>query len=159
MWALVLTLGWILAAIVFGHLRKKTAVHHERVLFLERFPKWARQAELRIMYAVWFVLMLATSAPFRLLHDQIAESARGPGLESVIVTTVGCAVASIVPGLWLANGIFWLVPALREANRQASQDLPAMTVGAANRQLLMMGVVTIPLGIAQAWFGAVAPWE
>jgi len=159
-WILLVPLAWLFTALTFRRLRRGTQGFAERNLLKSRLPVWVASFEGAVLAVLWIAASLGLLFLFVRLHAGFHPrvSAKNVGELAMMLICTGSFAAALVPSMLLANLISWLAPPVRKANERAMAGLPTTTFANANRGLVLMGAVVVPMALAQGLLGAIEPW-
>ena len=108
------------------------------------------------LVAIWGSLLFG----FESIHSAYypGQSLRNGSGAAVVVTTVFPLFAAIPLGMFIGNGLVWLIPAARrkiaaEANRSSAADFVA-----SQKVLLRASVLILAVSLGFSLIGALLPW-
>ncbi|MDB5432227.1 MAG: hypothetical protein JWP35_3343 [Caulobacter sp.] len=152
--------AWACAALAFIARRRPTRARAEGIAQRGRIPAWAGIMERIVWGGLWITFAMTL---FRGLL-QIHRAIRGPAMihpddVAAAMMAMGAFVATLIPAMLAANLVSWLVPPMRRANQGAAIGLATQSYLRASLGLVRMGLVVIPVALAQGLLGAFEPWS
>ena len=155
-WSLAMLGILLVGAVIFIRVRRRMQDFTEGRTFKVRLPLWVAIVERFNWYALTLVFGAAAFRAFSVAHEVARPRHRIEGADAVYAVT-GVALIALPIAMICANGISWIVPPLRRANRNAMSGLE-VSFAKLTRGLLLFGAVSIPLGLIDLAISATEPW-
>jgi hypothetical protein len=156
-WSIGLLAGLLLAFYLFRRMRRPTKGFAEARAFKARLPGWVKQFEALLFCGLACATIIGVIATFfrlaRLLHW--GDVSVGP---AAIYSSIGAVLIAVPVSALAANLVSWLLPPVRAANYRAMGG-SRVSFRSQNWELLLFGLVSIPLGLVLLTVAAIAPWR
>jgi hypothetical protein len=151
LWSLSAPWLLLIGFFLFRRWRRRTADYQEMRDFKRRLSSPVSAIEKITLYLLLIAIVLVVFGIFAVHHrTQLA------GATAVYASMGSALIASPVAAL-LANGVSWIVPSLRRANKLAMSGT-GVSFASANRGLLLFAAVSVPLGLGALLIAHVQPW-
>ena len=157
---------WIIGLIVppllvlFGlmRMRRRTVDYAESIAVKTRLPWWVKNIETLLVLAFGYLWATASFKFYVLLRGgNPAEQAPLVGAAAVYVV-LGLGFIILPMAMLSANAASWIIPFLRNANREAFRGTH-VSFKSANFGLIKFTSVSVPFGMATLLIAAIEPWR
>lgn len=153
-------LPWIALAGLYGFIRVRLAGFAEQAEAERRMARGAATLEFVILLGLMVVAIPLFYDGFSDLH-RVAHGDAGtakPGAAAAVTMAIAAAGGALIPARLAVLLLAAVLPDLRKAHRKAMEGLPTQSFARSGLRLLAVGLITVPLGVAQGVFGALEPW-
>lgn len=155
-----LALPWIAAMsalLLFMRKRQRTVDYAEGQAFKAALPPWVGAIERLVALAWAFLFAIGAWKVYILVSD--APPRPGPiNSPGPIYVILGIGAIILPLSLLCANGVSWIVPPLRNANRRAFRG-KGLSFKTLNQGLIKFALVSATAGFALIGVAAVQPWS
>lgn len=155
-WSFAMLGMLLLGLMIFMRIPRKTRDFAENRTFKGRLPAWVAVIERVNWYGLTLLFGAAAFRAFEVVHEAARPGHRIEGADAVY-SIAGVALIALPIAMICANAISWIVPPLRKANTDAMDGLH-VSFAKFNQGLLLVGAVSIPLGLIDLAIAATEPW-
>lgn len=153
-------LPWIALGGLYGFIRVRLAGFAEQAVAEQRLKRGVAAIEFVVLLGLMVVAIPILFDGFSDLH-RVAHGDAGttrPGGAATVMMAVAATGGALIPARLIVLLLAAVLPDLRKAHRAAMEGLPTQSLARSGVRLLAIGLITVPLGMAQGVFGALEPW-
>ncbi len=155
-WSFGMLGALVVALQIFMRIRRRTKSHSDASLFKSQLPGWVLLMEKFVLYCLVLATGVVLCLAFNAVHRHFSPGRPVSGA-TAIFATLGAGLVGLPIAALSANGISWMVPALRSANLHAMSGVP-VSFGQMNKGLMLFGAVSVPVGLIWLVLAVVEPW-